>query len=54
MPVSAQGGGPEAGGVNGGRAPIFGVGDFTTHFRTYFSGDGEYGLLTHGHVGLLL
>ena len=32
----------------------FGVGEFTTHFRTYFSGDWDvhwgYGLLTHGHI----
>ena len=32
----------------------FGVGEFATHFRTYFSGDWDvhwgYGLLTHGHV----
>ena len=34
----------------------FGVGGFTTHFRTYFSGDCDvhwgYGLLTHGQVTL--
>ena len=34
----------------------FGVGEFTTHFRTYVSGwigtfTGAYGVLTHGHVG---
>ena len=33
----------------------FGVGEFTTHFRTYFSGDwdvdwGTIWILTHGHV----
>ena len=32
----------------------FGVGEFTTHFRTYFSGHWDvhwgYGLLTHGHL----
>ena len=32
----------------------FGVGEFTTHFRTYFSGDWDvhwgYALWTHGHV----
>ena len=32
----------------------FGVGEFTTHFRTYFSGDWDvhwgYGLLTPGHL----
>ena len=30
------------------------VGEFTTHFRTYFSGDWDvhwgYGVLTHGHA----
>ena len=37
----------------------FGVGEFTTHFRTYFSGDWDarwgYGILTYGHTcfGLL-
>ena len=33
-------------------ASHFGVGEFTTHFRTYFSGDWDvhwgYGILTHG------
>ena len=32
----------------------FGVGEFTTHFRTYFSGDRDVhwgcGILTHGHL----
>ena len=32
----------------------FGVGEFTTHFRTYFSGDWDvhwgYGILTYGHM----
>ena len=32
----------------------FGLGEFTSHFRTYFSGDWDvhwgYGVLTHGHV----
>ena len=32
----------------------FGVGEFTTHFRTYFTGDWDvhwgYGILTHGHI----
>ena len=32
----------------------FGVGEFPTHFRTYFSGDWDvhwgYGILTHGHI----
>ena len=32
----------------------FGVGEFTTHFRTYFSGDWDvhwgYGFLTHDHM----
>ena len=32
----------------------FGVGEFTTHFRTYFSGDWDvhwgYGMWTHGHM----
>ena len=32
----------------------FGVGEFTTHFGLYFSGDWDvhwgYGLLTHGHL----
>ena len=32
----------------------FGVGEFTTHFRTYFSGDWDvawgYGILTNGQV----
>ena len=32
----------------------FGVGEFTTHFSTYVSGDWDvhwgYGLLNHGHV----
>ena len=32
----------------------FGVGEFTTHFRTYFSVDWDvhwgYGILTHGHI----
>ena len=36
--------------------PFWLVGDFTTHFRTYFSGDWDvywaYGILTHGQVGL--
>ena len=35
--------------------PFWLVGEFTTQFRTYFSGDRDvhwgYGLLTHGHVG---
>ena len=34
-----------------------GVGEFTTHFRTYFSGDWDvhrgYGILTHGHIGII-
>ena len=34
----------------------FGVGEFTTHYRIYSSGDWDvhwgYGLLTHGHIGL--
>ena len=34
--------------------PHFRVGEITTHFRTYFSGDWDvhwgYGILTHGHV----
>ena len=34
----------------------FGVGESTTHFRTYFSGDWDvhwgYGILTHGLLGL--
>ena len=34
----------------------FGVGEFTTHFRTYFSGDWDvhrdYGVLTHSHLGV--
>ena len=35
----------------------FGVGEFTTHFRSYSSGDwevhlGTTGILTHGHAGL--
>ena len=33
-----------------------GIGEFSTHFRTYFSGDWDvhwgYGILTHGHVWL--
>ena len=32
----------------------FGVGEFTTHFRTYFGGDWDvhwgYGIFTHGHM----
>ena len=32
----------------------FGLGEFTTHFRTYFRGDWDvhcgYGILTHGHI----
>ena len=31
----------------------FGVGEFTTHVRTYFSGEWDvhwYGALTHGHM----
>ena len=43
----------------GGSKPMgshFGVGEFTTHFRTYFSGDWDvhwgYGLLTHHHIAL--
>ena len=35
----------------------FGVGEFTTHFRTYFSEDWDghrgYGILTHGHMLVL-
>ena len=35
----------------------FGVGEFTTHVRTYFSGDWDvrwgYGILTHGQVSSL-
>ena len=35
----------------------FGVGEFTTHFRTCFSGDWDvrwgYGVLTHGQLGML-
>ena len=39
------------------RDPILGVGEFTTHFRTYFSWDwlmvtGGYGILTHSHMGV--
>ena len=34
--------------------PFWLVGEFTTHFRTYFSGDWDvhwgYGVLTHGHM----
>ena len=34
--------------------PFWLVGEFTTHFRAYFSGDWDvrwgYGILTHGHV----
>ena len=33
---------------------LVGIGEFTTHLRTYFSGDWDvhsgYGFLTHGHV----
>ena len=36
----------------------FGVGEFTTHFRTYFSGDWDvhwdYWIMTHGHMNLWL
>ena len=34
----------------------FGQGEFTTHFRTHFSGDWDvhwgYGILTHGHIAM--
>ena len=36
--------------------PFWLVGEFTTHFRTYFSGDWDvhwgYGFLTHGHMAV--
>ena len=36
--------------------PFWLVGKFTTHFRTYFTGDWDvhrgYGLLTHGQIGV--
>ena len=30
--------------------PILGVGEFTTHFRTYLSGCWGYGFLTQAHI----
>ena len=42
--------------VQTGLGSHFGVGEFTTHFRTYSSGDWDvhwgHGILTHGHIAV--
>ena len=57
-PKSAQAFNMESLSVKTNGIPFWLVGEFTTHFRTYFSGDwdvhwGVTGILTHGHVACL-